>query len=94
MARRTFPPSSQQSTIQTINLPSFYFHFLIIKTRHHVICSRQPYHLEWRQKKRRHQQSFRMRVTQYGAVVNYRWRVCQSYSEPREERSVQPACSK
>lgn len=41
--------------------------------------------------KRRHQQSFPCAGgTQYGAVVNYRRRVCQTYSEAREERA---ACS-
>lgn len=31
--------------------PIFLFPFLVIKPRHHVICSRQPYHLAWQQKR-------------------------------------------
>lgn len=78
-------------TAISINVPSFYFHSSSSNQSTRVICSRQPYHLDWQQKKRRHQQSFPCAGgTQYGAVVNYRRRVCQTYSEPREERA---ACS-
>lgn len=80
---------------QAFNLASFYFHFVVIKKRHHVICSRQPYHLDWQQKKRRHQQSFRMQVTHSMAPSLIIDGVCgQSYSEPRWERTyLEVACS-
>lgn len=82
LARRPFPPGSQKSTRQ---FSVFLFPFLVIKARHHIICSGQPYHLEWQQKKRRHQQSFRMQVVHSTApspIID--GRVCQNYSEPRE----------
>lgn len=54
------------------------------------ICSRQPYRLEWQQKKRGHQQSSHAQVHSTAPSLIIDGWVCQRYSEPREERA---ACS-